>query len=187
MRYLMSTSIIPAGWRGSVEVEPIGLARATRLLREGYTSAVGHAATAELLTGLFGLEVTHNRISVSVQPGDEFIAFQLLRRPPEGTVLGLELLQDIGFEIRLIKFEEREEILTAAQAWRVLKHAINEIMGAMDAPESETERAACLRVLAWAINSLAAYGHHIVEGDHEMGECALSQALKDEATLILGD
>lgn len=105
MRYLMSTSIIPAGWRGPVEVEPISLQGAKRILKAEFTSAVGHAATAELLTGLFGLEVTHNRVSVSVRPGDEFVAFQLLRRPPEGAEERAECLQVLAGAIESLAYK----------------------------------------------------------------------------------
>jgi hypothetical protein len=181
----MSTSIIPAGWRGPVEVEPISLQGAKRILKAEFTSAVGHAATAELLTGLFGLEVTHNRVSVSVRPGDEFVAFQLLRRPPEGIVLDLESLQEIGYELRLIKFAETEYIETAAQAKRVLRDALCEITGVMDSPEGAEERAECLQVLAGAIESLAYKAYYIIDQDETPDECALVESLKDEAQAIL--
>jgi len=187
MRYLMSTSIIPAGWRGPVGVEIITFWQAKRLLEKGYTSAVGHAATAELLTNLFNLEVTHNRISVSVQPGDEFIAFQLLRRPPEGVVLDLESLQEIGYELRLIKFSEIEVIETAEQARRVIKDALNEITGAVDAPEDTDEAVECVRFIADAIEDLDLKARHILEGVDYTEECGLADALREAAEDLITD
>ena len=185
MRYLTSTSILPAGWRGPIEVETISIWEAKRLLKTGFTSAVGHTATAELLSELLILPIKQNRITISVHPGDDLIAFQLLQRPPEGAILSLETLQDLGFELRLIKFVGTEYIETAAQAKRVLRDALCEITGAMDAPEGAEERAECLRVLAGAIESLAYKAYYIIDQDETPDECGLAESLKGEARAIL--
>jgi hypothetical protein len=60
------------------------------LLREGYESAVGHPATAEVLTTLLGLPVEARRVSITLGPGDRILVFQLAVRLAEGQVLSRE-------------------------------------------------------------------------------------------------
>jgi hypothetical protein len=62
------------------------------------TSAVGHAATAEAMTTLLGLEIQANRITVRPRKGDTFLCFKLKQRPPEGAILDLAQLEALGFE-----------------------------------------------------------------------------------------
>ena len=80
---------------------PIDLAR--RLAREcRIVSAVGHAATAELLTDLLGVEIPARRVMVQQEPDQLALVFRLRERPAEGTVLGREELEDIGYDLALL-------------------------------------------------------------------------------------
>ena len=66
-----------------------------------FVSAVGHEATAKLLSNLLGVEVPVSRREVFMEPGDKAIHFRLKARLPEGAVLGVEQLEKIGFELVL--------------------------------------------------------------------------------------
>jgi len=58
-------------------------------------SAVGHPATAQLLSDLLGRKITANRIQVELNDGDEAIIAQITTRLPEGKVLSKEELQKL--------------------------------------------------------------------------------------------
>jgi len=103
--YLMSTSIVPAGYEGRVKVRDLTVNEARLILKRGFTSAVGHTATAEVLQELLGLEVRANRLTVTVRPGDRFVCFQLHKRPPEGAILDRDQLEAVGYSLRLMEFE----------------------------------------------------------------------------------
>lgn len=55
--------------------------------------------SADALTALLKILVNVNRIPATLQPGDEAIALKVLGRLPEGQILTLEELQEIGFEL----------------------------------------------------------------------------------------
>jgi len=65
------------------------------ILKDGFTSAVGHEATAQVITTQLGIQVPTNRISVKMVPGDVLIVFQLLSRLPEGKILGVDEMKGI--------------------------------------------------------------------------------------------
>ena len=55
----------------------------------GFTSAIGHPATASALSKILGVNVPTNRVSITLQPGDTLIVFQLnLGRLAPGQELG---------------------------------------------------------------------------------------------------
>ena len=72
-------------------------------LKSEVVSAVGHAATAEIIKELTGVPVPVNRVPIILNPGDEVLVFQLLKRLEEGKVLS------------------REEIKALPVAWRKVK------------------------------------------------------------------
>jgi len=67
-----------------------------------YMSAVGHQATADILTELLGVPVQCNRIEYRQGPGEEAIIFKLRARTPEGTILNREEVEKIGYEFGLL-------------------------------------------------------------------------------------
>ena len=71
----------------TVKVTEVGAEDVKRLLINGFTSAIGHEATAKIVTSRIGVSVQVNRISVQLRPGDLLVVFQLLTRLPEGKVL----------------------------------------------------------------------------------------------------
>jgi hypothetical protein len=87
-----------------VIVRPLSLEEARRWLRNGFVDAIGHEATARLLTELFGLPIPASRKNIKLSPGDVAIIFQLLERLPEGKVItNVEELSKIPFKFYLIE------------------------------------------------------------------------------------
>ncbi|MGC9086803.1 MAG: STIV orfB116 family protein [Thermoproteota archaeon] len=69
-----------------------------------FVSAIGHPATAQLLSLLLGVEIPTNRVQVFLQPGDGAIALVLKTRLPEGTVLNsIDQISQIGYDLYFIQ------------------------------------------------------------------------------------
>lgn len=68
-------------------------------LANGFVSAIGHTATASVLSQLLERDITVNRINVNMLPGDAALVFRLLNRVAEGAVLSVEELANIGYEL----------------------------------------------------------------------------------------
>ena len=79
----------------TVRVRPLSLEEAKNLLKGGFESAVGHPATAQVMTALLGVEVPPNRVSIRLNPGDKLVVFQLGTRLAEGQVLSAEEVWDL--------------------------------------------------------------------------------------------
>ena len=62
-------------------------------------SAVGHEATAKLMSELFDAQIPMNRQTIEMKPGDKAIVFRLLERLPEGKVLDEKELKSVKYEI----------------------------------------------------------------------------------------
>ena len=72
----------------TVRVRPMSLDEVREVLKStSFTSAVGHASTAEIISLLVGIEVPANRAAISLSPEDKLIVFQIQVRLPEGVVL----------------------------------------------------------------------------------------------------
>jgi hypothetical protein len=82
---LPNSLLVPEAGQSTV-IEGITVEQAYDLLSNGFTSAVGHDSTAELLTRKIGLTVEKNRITVTPQKGDVLVvgAFVSPRRLAEG-------------------------------------------------------------------------------------------------------
>jgi hypothetical protein len=65
-------------------------------------SAVGHEATAEVMTRLLKFPVKFNRVEFTQKTDDVALVFKLKKRAPEGTVLCCEELEAIGYELGLL-------------------------------------------------------------------------------------
>lgn len=98
--YLLNSPIVTA--YGDWRFEPISVETAQKLLREGYLSAIGHQASAQILTALLGVEVPVNRVPVYLQPDDQAIVLWLKERLPEGKVLTEEEMKTLRFELGLL-------------------------------------------------------------------------------------
>lgn len=97
MRYLLNAPLLTDYGRYAFD-GPVPLEQARALARQGFSSAVGHVATAERVSELLGLPVRMNRQDVRMAPGEEALVFRLLQRPPEGTILSLDALRAAPYE-----------------------------------------------------------------------------------------
>jgi hypothetical protein len=65
------------------------------ILARGFTSAVGHEATSQVITAQLSIPVPTNRVSIQLKQSDVLVVFQLLSRLPEGKILGVDEMRQI--------------------------------------------------------------------------------------------
>jgi hypothetical protein len=99
--YLLNTLITPVDFDKFSEVK-IKLRRVTveearEILSGGFISAVGHEATARVLSQLLGIQVPMERRTIFLKPGDKAVHFFLKSRLPEGVVLDEEQLRRLDY------------------------------------------------------------------------------------------
>lgn len=101
-RYIFNTPILTA--YGVFAFYPVSVDDAVAFLREGgWTSAIGHLGTAQLLTQLSGIPVPVNRITATMEPGDVALVFRLLKRQQEGRDLTLEDVRRLPHQYALLE------------------------------------------------------------------------------------
>ena len=103
MLYVLNSPILTSF--GVFSYKSISLDEAIELLKQGFTSAVGHEATANFLTQLTGIQVPVNRVQIQMRQGDKAIVFQVLQRLPEGKVLNEEELKAVPYRLGLLEME----------------------------------------------------------------------------------
>lgn len=97
---LLNTSIATATGETYI-YEPLTLNQAQWLTNHQNAivrSAIGHDATAKIMSNLLGREVPTNRIEYRQSIGDIAVVFKLNGRPPEGKILSLEEMEAIGYQ-----------------------------------------------------------------------------------------
>ena len=75
----------------------------TLLAQHGFVSAVGHQASAQVLSAILEVDVPMQRIEYLQAVGQKAIALKLNIRPPEGQILSAEEMFKVGFELKLLE------------------------------------------------------------------------------------
>jgi hypothetical protein len=96
--FLLNSTVIPSGADGFWQARTVALQEAKDIALAGFTSAIGHESTASLMETLLGIAVPINRIQVSPKLGDRFLCFKLKKRAPEGVILSIQELEELGYE-----------------------------------------------------------------------------------------
>ena len=68
-------------------------------------SAVGHQATSDVLKDLLGVEIPVNRVNFEQQIGQKAICLKLKGRAPEGKILSVEEMIEMGYEFKLLEMK----------------------------------------------------------------------------------
>jgi len=102
MLYVLNTLTVPINFSqhstATVRFKRLTVDEAKQLLAsQPFTSAVGHEATAQLLSRLLNVNIPFNRASIYLQPGDKCIHFFLKTRLPEGRVLTEDEISKVDF------------------------------------------------------------------------------------------
>ena len=90
---------------GTFEFVQISTQEARRIIAEAEVveSAIGHAATAEIMTELLDYKVETNRIEFFQKVEDIALIFRLKKRIGEGQILIREEIEKIGYEFGLLR------------------------------------------------------------------------------------
>jgi len=89
---------------GLYSINDIDIDTARKYVEEnGFISAIGHEATAEIMSRLLGQNIPMNRIQFHQQVGQKAIVFKLNERPIEGAVLNKEEVESIGYSLKIME------------------------------------------------------------------------------------
>lgn len=104
---LLNASILTA--YGNFRFEPLELKEARNLIKEfsenenkSIESAIGHTATAEILSELLNFKIGTNRSEFFQTTEDLALIFKLKKRVPEGKVLNRNEIEEFGYEFGLL-------------------------------------------------------------------------------------
>lgn len=101
---LLNTSILTN--YGLFEYSRLEVEEARQLVQDNKNevwSAIGHAATAAILSELLGIEVAVNRTDYRQEPGETALIFKLRQRLLEGQILSREEIEKIGYDFGLLR------------------------------------------------------------------------------------
>ncbi|MDD2761212.1 MAG: DUF1874 domain-containing protein [Methylomonas sp.] len=82
---------------------PLTIDNARSMLEAEFVSAIGHDASAKVLSQILNITIPVNRIPIKMLPRDEGLILRLLQRLPEGKVLDETELKSLDFELGLLK------------------------------------------------------------------------------------
>jgi len=71
-----------------IKIKEVSKEQAKNILGDNYTNAIGHADLASVVANDLGIDITANRITVTIQPGDTLVVAQYRGpRLAEGTTI----------------------------------------------------------------------------------------------------
>lgn len=89
---------------GLYSIKDIDVSEARKYTKQyGTISAIGHEATAEIMSELMGEHIPMNRIQFQQEVGQIAIVFKLNERPPEGVILNKEEIKRIGYSLKIME------------------------------------------------------------------------------------
>ena len=92
---------------GVYSVKNISVEKAKEYVEQyGFESAIGHSATAEVISELLKKDVKVNRIQYHQAVGQIGIALKLNERPPEGNILNRDEMERIGYCLKIVERHE---------------------------------------------------------------------------------
>lgn len=100
-RYLLNAPVLTS--YGDFRFEgPLSLQAAREFAARNAHSAIGHAATASLMSQCLGVAVPSQRDAVRMEPGDQALVFRMLGRLPQGVELDADALSALPYEFGLL-------------------------------------------------------------------------------------
>jgi hypothetical protein len=90
---------------GDFSYEKVTLCAVHQLLKAvdgNIVSAIGHQATADMVSTILGINVPMNRISVEQDHGQVAVVFKPRKRLPEGKILSVSEIEEIGYDFFLL-------------------------------------------------------------------------------------
>jgi len=125
MLYVLNSATLPLkeGGKYLIKARQLSIQEASEMLKkEPFTSAVGHEATAQMLSNVLGVTIPFNRVQITLQPGDKLLSIILKKRLAEGQVLKtVEELEQIGYTIWLFEVSEDKEVTPTQEVERFLQ------------------------------------------------------------------
>ena len=83
---------------------PVSIEQAKEILRQGFSSAVGHQSSADFLSRLLGMEIPMNRVPIKMKPGDKALILNLKVRLQENQILTRSSeLEQLPFELGILE------------------------------------------------------------------------------------
>ena len=103
--YVLNTPILTAYGNWSFKQLTLYETRVILYDAVNIVSAVGHEATAKFMTKLFGMFIPMNRVAIHMNHGEKAIVFKLIDRLPEGKILSFKEMENVKYEIGLLRRE----------------------------------------------------------------------------------
>ena len=89
---------------GVYKISDIDVDSAKKLIcKNGFISAIGHKSTAEAISDSFNMNIPMSRINFKQQVGQKAVVFKLNKRPPEGSILCRDEIEQIGYSFKLME------------------------------------------------------------------------------------